>query len=203
MEQDRVKRLRRMVKDINRQRRQMRKKMDILCNDIVSAQGDICKRMEHIAVAADFFESIIGTGELGELFERTAEYLRDQNQNLRVAFFLRGKPIQVFVPDANCQQDDDTDDIPQLEEFITEEVVEGVCKQMRLCDLDDMVKHGLAAGPMVLKGLDAAAVPIREPVAIGFVLIYAAKVEQADIRRLNYIRSGLARAVKFCHANVQ
>ena len=203
MEQEKYKRLRRMVKGINRQRRQMREKMDILCNDIVSAQGDICRRMEHIAVAADFFESILGTGELGEVFERTADYLRDGKSDLRLAFFLRGKPVEVFVPNAHGEEDEEMVDVPALEELITEEVVEGICKQMCTCGLEDMIMHGFAVSPMVLKELEAAAVPIGEPVAIGFALIYGRKVEQADIRRLNYIRRGLAKAVKFCHAQVR
>ena len=202
MEQERYKRLRKIFKAVNLQRRQTRKKMDILCNDMVSAQRDICRKMEQIAATADFFEMILGINELSEICRCAAEYLGAEKKNIKIAIFLRGKSGESSCAETSFYSTEIAD-LPALEDLITEEVVEGICKEMRLCGLDDMIKHGLSVSPMLLKGLQVIAMPIGEPVAAGFVLIYGRRVEEADIRRLNHIRNGLAKAVNFCHAQVR
>jgi len=86
----RDKRVRVLVKRLNKARKAQAKKIDILCNDFVSAQREFIKRLGAISFAANFYEAIVGTGDLDVLLNTAGKLIKEQIPDANISFFLRG-----------------------------------------------------------------------------------------------------------------
>jgi len=85
----RHKRLRLLIRKLNKERKRQAKKIDILCNDLIEAQRDFIKRLNTISFTADFCESIIGRGDLNMLLYTASTLIKEKIANANVSFFLR------------------------------------------------------------------------------------------------------------------
>jgi hypothetical protein len=74
----RQKRLRLLISKLNKERKKQSKKIDIICNDLISAHRDFIKRLNTISFATYFYESIIGITELNKLLFTASNLIKNE-----------------------------------------------------------------------------------------------------------------------------
>jgi hypothetical protein len=193
----RHRRLRLLTKKLNKERKKQAKKIDILCNDLITAQRDFIKRLNTISFTANFYETIIGTTDLSSLIFAAGKHIKDQISDANIAFFLRKAEnfeLHMFETDRPIMPEKQ-----QLENCFTPELVENICKSNKICTLDDMFSMGLAGNPACLNKVSAVTIPLGllGP-SLGFILIYRSSKNKLNLEELNNISaitSGLSRAI--------
>jgi len=197
----RYKTIKLLVRKVNKERKQQAKKIDILCNNLVEAQRDFIKRLNAIAFAANFYESIVGITDFNSLLYTAGKIIRNELPNANIAFFLRGQDnfeLHLFENNKPIALEKQ-----HLENCFTPEVVDNICKANKICTLDDMFAMGLQGNLCKLNKISALAVPLsRLGSALGFILIYHLSQNKLNVEELNNITSvtlGLARALQSCN----
>ena len=196
----RHKRLRLLTAKLNKERKKQAKKIDILCNDFIAAQRDFIKKLNTISFTANFYESIIGTTDLGSLILTAGKLIKDEIGDSNVAFFLRqadGFELHLFKSDQPIALEEQ-----RLENCFTAELVDNICKSNKLCTLDEMLAMGLQGNPIYLNKISAVTIPLgRLSSSPGFILIYrpsANKLTTEELNNITAITCGLSRAIQFC-----
>jgi hypothetical protein len=196
----RHRRLRLLVKKVNRERKRQAKKIDILCNDLVAAQRDFIKRLETVSFKAAFYESIVGTPGLNSLLGLAGKLISEEVPESNVAFFLRHEEgfelhlVESGRPIALEQED--------IENCFTAELVADICRSNRICALDDMFAMGLQGSLTALKSVSAFTIPLgRLGSSLGFILIYRPsqnRLTYEELSNLVAIAPGLSHAIESC-----
>jgi len=196
----RHKRLRLLISKLNKERKNQAKKIDILCNDLISGQRDFIRRLSAISFAAHFCRSIIGITDLGRLLSSAGSLIKDEIADVTVTFFLRQADhctLHMVESDKPI-----TLEKQRLENCFTAELVDSICKSNRLCSLDDMFAVGLQGNLMELNKISAFTVPLgRLAQPLGFILIYRSSENEFTADELNKISAitwGLSRAIQSC-----
>jgi hypothetical protein len=225
---ERHRRLRLLIRKLNKERKMQAKKTDILCNDFISAQGDFIKRLNTINFTANFYEVILGTTDLSSLLHTAGKLMKEEISDSNVAFFLpgfsfskesrNGIPLQqgnfglyVFESDqplvpAVTQVQAITLEKQHLENCFTQELVENICKSNKLCTIDDMFAMGLQGNVMRLSKISAITVPLyRLGSSLGFILIYRLsqnKLTPEELKNISAVTCGLSRAIQSYQTNL-
>lgn len=211
-------RLRLLIKKLNKERKKQAQKIDILCNDLITAQRDFIKKLNIISFSANFYESIIGSAGLEDLLCTAARMIKTETADANVTFFLRpgdepsteikpgfelhmfesGRPVMV----AGAQGSDGVRD--RLENCFSPELMDSICKSNKVCTLDEMFAMDMQGHLSGLKKVSAVTLPlgvIGSP--LGFLLIYHSsenKLTPDEINRIRAITAGLSRAIASCHS---
>ncbi len=200
MDHKREKRIRRLVRKANANRKKQAQQIDILCNDFIGSQKDFVNGLNAINFAANFYESIIGIADLNSLLYSAGKFIKEETAEVHLAFFLRAgesfefhimgsdKPISI---DKGC-----------LEDCFTDELVSSVCKSNKVCGLDDLISMGLCGNPSHLNNMSVATVPLSLlGASLGFILVYRSsknKLTSIELKNLTTIAPGLYRAIQSC-----
>ena len=203
MEQNqRQKRLRLLVSKLNKERKKQAKKIDMLCNDLITAQRDFIKKLTAISYAADFYKSIIGINDLGKLLSTAKKLIINENTETNVSFFLRNtnnSGIYVSESDKSITSKDN-----HLESYFTTEVIENICKSNKICTLDEMFAMGLQGNLIELNKISAFTIPLSQlGRSLGFILIHRpldSKLTSDELNKISAISCGLSRAIQSCKA---
>jgi hypothetical protein len=194
----RQRRLRLLIKRLNKDRKKQAKKIDILCNDLIAAQRDFIERLQPISFTAYFYESIIGLTDADRLMSAASRLIKGEFGDANVTFFLRQAEsfeLYMFPSDKLI-----TAEKSRLENYFGSELVETICKSNRLCTLDDMFAMGLQGNLIRLRRISAATIPLGEfGCPSGFILIWRSAQDRLAAEGLNKICAvapGLARAIK-------
>jgi hypothetical protein len=199
-DKQRHKRLRLMIKKLNRDRKKQNQKIDILCNDLIGAQRNFIKRLGIINFAANFYESIIGTTDLNKLLYTAVEFFKTENTDVNITFFLRQEEnFELFMFES---------DLPiaiekqYLESCFTPELMDNISNSNKVCSLDDMFAMGLQGNPNELNKISAVTIPLGLlGSSLGFILIYGSSVNKLtadEMSRISTVVSGLSRAITSC-----
>jgi hypothetical protein len=225
---ERHRRLRLLVRKLNKERKKQAQKADILCNDFISAQADFIKRLNTINFTANFYEAILGTTDLNSLLYTAGRLIKEEISGSNVAFFLLGFPFRRELPDGAPLQRDSFElyvlesELPlvpavaqvqsvtlekrHLENCFTPELVDNICKSNRLCTLDDMFAMGLQGNLVKLSKISAITVPLyRFGSSLGFILIYRPsqnKLIPEEVKNISAVTCGLSRAIQSCGLNL-
>ena len=195
-------RIRLLVKRLNHQRKKQATQIDLLCNDIITAHKDFLDAVRTSTFAAEFYESLIGVGDLDNLFYTSACTIKKQIPDVNITFFLsQPESFQLYAFDCSTSQ---TDEEHRLEQYFTAQLVRSVAGANRPCDLNELLQMGLHVSPAVLKNSSAITVPIaaNEPAA-AFMLIYKSSPQTLDLRQVAMVCAvtrGLAQAIRACCA---
>jgi hypothetical protein len=199
-DKQRHRRLRLLIKKLNKERKKQAKKVDILCNDLISAHREFIKRLNTISFAASFYESILGTNDLGKLLHVASRFVKDELSHANVTFFLRqaeGFELHMFDSDKPISVEKH-----RLENCLGAELVEDIFKSNKVCTLDDMFAMGLQGNLVGLNKISAVTIPLGEfGQSLGFILIYRPSQERITANELNRICAvtrGLSRAIQAC-----
>jgi hypothetical protein len=195
---DRHRRLRLLLKNLNRQRKRQATKIDILCNDLISAQRAFISRLHAISFAAQFYRSLLGSTDLNDLLSRAARAIKQELPGVSVSFFLRHSD--------NCERYVIRDDpvlppgAPEPEDSFTPELINGICKSNRPCTLDDKVGMGLEGNLEGLNRFSIATLPLKDlGRSLGFVVLYRRSPQvlgAEELDRVNTAMCGLSQAIR-------
>ena len=196
----RHKRLRLLIKKLNKDRKKQNQKIDILCNDLIAAQRDFIKRLGVISFVANFYESIIGTTDLNKLLYTAVEFFRAENEDVNVTFFLRQEEnFELFMFESGLPT---TIEKQYIESCFTPELMDNISKSNKLCSLDDMFAMGLQGNLNELNKISAVTIPLGLlGSSLGFILVYRSsenRLNADEIGRISAVISGLSRAITSC-----
>ena len=199
-DKQRRKRLRLLIKNLNKERKKQAKKIDILCNDFIAAQRDFIKKLNAVSFAASFYESIIGATDLSSLLYAAVRLIKEELDDASVTFFLRRADdfeLHIFESAKPI-----TLEKQHLENSFAPELMDSICKSNKLCTLDDMFAMGLQGNLIDLNKISAVTVPLGlVGSSLGFILIYRSSENKITSDKLNNIwaiTSGLSRAIRSC-----
>lgn len=212
----RNKRLRLLIKKLNKERKRQGQKIDILCNDLIAAQRNVIQRLGIISFTANFYESILGSADLEDLLYTTARIIKTETADANVTFFLRHEddPLtetgpgfelhmfessQPFLFEPMPSFDTDRD---RLENCFSPELMDCICKSNKVCTLDDMFAMGLQGNLTGLNRVSAVTLPLGLPGSLlGFMLLYRSseyKLTTTEIEKIRAVTGGLSRAITAC-----
>jgi FixJ family two-component response regulator len=86
----RFRRLKVAVKRLNESRRLISRKVDLLCNDLVSAYGDLSRQLEDVRTQEGFRKAIAGAKDLEQLLCHAMDWLLREVGYSNVAVYLAG-----------------------------------------------------------------------------------------------------------------
>jgi len=191
-------RLRRLTKQLNKERKQQAKKTDILCNDFIAAQKDFIKKLNIISFTASFYESIIGTTDLNNLLYTAVRLIKDQVDDANVTFFLRqDENFELHIFESTKPI---TIGKQHLENCFTPELMDNICQANKICTIEDFFAMGLQGNLTGLNKISAVTVPLGRPgSSLGFILVYRSsenKVTADELKGISAVTSGLSRAIQ-------
>lgn len=196
----RNRRLRLLVRKVNKEQKKQAKKIDILCNDIIAAHRDFIKKLNTISFTADFYESIVGITDLSTLLYTVGKLIEDEIPDANLAFFLRQADsfkLHLFESDQPIALEKQ-----RLENCFTAELVDNICKSNRILDLDGLFAMGLEGSPAMLNKLSAVTIPLgRLGPSLGFILICRPcenKLTNEELNGIWAVTCGLSRAIQSC-----
>jgi len=206
-DEQRHKRLRLLLKRLNKERKKQSRQIDILCNDLIGAQRNFIRKLSTISFIASFCESIIGMTDLNNLLCTAARTVKAETSDAFVCFFLRqGDDFQlhVFESTTGTRQDTVALERQHLEACFNHELTDNICKANKVCTLDEMFALGLQGNPIGLNRLSVVSVPLVLPgVSLGFMLLARPaekKFTAEETDRVTSASYGLSRAIAGCAA---
>jgi hypothetical protein len=219
VDEQRHRRLRFLVKKLNKERKKQAQKIDILCNDLIAAQRSFIKRLGTISFIANFCESIVGATDLNNLLYTAVRIIKAETADANVIFFLKngggfelyafesshpitfekGHPFDCAHPALVAKPPVGGD---RLEACFSPELMDGICKSNKVCTLDDMFAMGLQGNLVGLNKVSAVTVPLGlSGSSLGFMLLYRSsqdKLTAEEIERISAITYALSRAIASC-----
>jgi hypothetical protein len=193
----RYQRVRQVVRGLNRARRVQAKKIDILCNDMVSAHRDFIERLKPLTFSVQFYEAILGCGDLNVLVERVGAMIGTAAPEASVAIFLlSGEGYELHISGENRPIEVDAG---SFEGCFTAHLVARLSGCGRICMLEDMLGMGLRSDLAGLEGLSAASVPLSNFGRVfGFILLYRTAdkgLTGGELAKVSAIVPGLSSAI--------
>lgn len=199
-DKQRHRRLRLLIKKLNKKRKKQAKKIDILCNDFIAAQRDFIKSLKTISFIANFYESIIGIRDLNSLLYTVAKLIKEENTEANVTFFLRQSDnFELYMFESERPI---TIEKQHLENSFTPELMDNICKSNKICTLDDMFAMGLQGNLIGLNKISGMTIPLGlHGSSLGFILICRSsenKLTTEEISNISAVNCGLTRAIQSC-----
>ena len=170
-DKNRHKRIRLLLKKLNKERKKQAEKIDILCKDLIGAQRNFIKRLKIINFKANFYESIIGTTNLDNLLCTAVELIREEIPKANIIFFLR----QTETSEPHFYENEQVIPLEKqfLEKSFSPELIDNICASNEICNLDDMFAMGLQGNPKDFGKISAMTIPMNSPeTSFGFIFIY-------------------------------
>jgi hypothetical protein len=196
----RHKRLRLLVRKLNKERKRQASQIDILCNDLIAAHRGFVKRLGGVSFAGTFYKNLLGDTELRGLLVKAGRFIREEFPGTNVTFFLR-HPEGCRLYAVNNQDACQVEDQP-LEELFSPELVDNLCKSNRVCLLNEMFGMGLDGNLNELGNVSAAAFPLNDlGRSLGFMLLYrpmSHPLRQEELQKVGLVTCGLSHAIKGC-----
>lgn len=195
---ERQRRLRLLIKKLNKERKRQASKVDILCNDLVGAQREFVRRLNQIGFAARFYKGLLGAADLRTVVIQAGRLIREELQGARVVLFLRqgeGGETRAWDVEPAC----DSQEV-RLEEYLTPDLAAGISKSNRLCTMDDLFGMGLEGNRQVLNQFSAATVPLNDlGRSLGFLLLCRSvehPLQNDELERVTLVTCGLSQAIR-------
>ena len=203
-DKQRHRRLRLLIKKLNKTRKKQAKKIDILCNDFIAAQRNFIKSLKTISFIANFYESIIGITDLNSLLYSVVHLIKEENTDANVTFFLRQSDnFELFMFES---EQPITLEKQHLENSFTPELMDNICNSNNVSTLDDMFAMGLQCNLIGLNKISGVTIPLGQPgSSFGFALVYRSsenKLTTEEIINISAVTCGLSRAIQSCQATL-
>ena len=196
----RQRRLRLLVKRVNKERKRQACKIDLLCNDLIAAQRDFIHRLDGIRFAAQFYKSLLGAADPQALLSRAARSIQEELPGTNVSFFLR-RSEETALQVSQRHEALLIDDKP-LEDCFNPDLVENICKTNKPCTVDEMFGMGLEGNPQGFKRISLATLPLSDlSRSLGFVLLsrpISQPLTAEELHRTGLVLCGLSHAIAGC-----
>lgn len=196
----RQKRLRLLVKKLNRERKRQASQIDILCNDLIAAHRSFVERLNGISFAASFYKNLLGESDLRCLLMRAGQFLEKELPSANITFFLR-QPEGCRIPTFESQAALLIEGRP-LEDSFSPALVDEICKANRPCTLNELFELGLEGNVGAFNEVSMATLPLNDlGRSLGFVLLYRpvpCRLRPDELRKAGLITCGLSHAIAGC-----
>lgn len=192
--------MRLLTKKLNKERKKQGKQIDILCNDLISAQRDFMKRLKIVSFTANFYESILGATDLNHLLYTAVELIKEQIDGANVTFFICR--TETFEQHSFENGHAVTLEKEHFGSCFSPELIDNICAANKVCTLEDMFAMGLHGKLVELSKISAVTVPLDGCCSqSGFMLVYRSserKLTADEIGSISAVRNGLSRAIASC-----
>jgi len=195
---ERYKRLRLLIRKVNKQRKQQANQIDILCRDLIGAQRSFLHRLQDVGFAAEFYRSLLGCADVNGILARAGRIIKQELPGTGVTFFLRqpdGCELHACPGDESLYGEQQGP-----HECFDPDLVESICKHNRACTLEDILDVGANGDLGTLSRFSLVTLPLSDlGRSLGFVLIYCPRpqvLNMADVHRIVPVMRGLAQAVR-------
>jgi hypothetical protein len=208
---ERHKRLRLLIRKMNKQRKRQANQIDILCHDLIGAQRSFIHRLQDVGFAAEFYRSLLGSTDVNGVLARAGRIIKQELPGAGVTFFLRQPDgCEPGFPNAKCSVWGTPHPCPGDESLCGEQqgphecfdpdLVESICKHNRPCTQEEILDLGANGDLATLRRFSLVTLPLSDlGRSFGFVLIYCPRpqvLNMADVRRIVPVMRGLAQAVR-------
>ena len=201
----RHKRLRVLVRELNQQRKQQGQKIDILCHDLITAQREFIKRLEQISFTSMFYRSMLGVSDVDTVLHIAGTFFSDMLPDARVYCWIKRNPkwdCRLLWDGFQIEHESEA-----LERYFSDEVIQDICLSRHCCALGDCVQKGLSISAEIEARYSVAVLPLFDKWrSVGAILIYGDSehpLENKNIERIEYVTSGLSKAIETCLASSQ
>lgn len=201
-DKQRHKRLRLLTKGLNKERKKQALQIDILCNDLIAAQRGFIQMLKTVSFTASFYESIVGIIDLNDLLFTAFKQIRRENDDTRIAFFLRRAgsfETHIFYSDQATAFEKE-----QLESCFSQGLIESICRSNKVCTLEDIFEMDLGGDLTALNGTSAVTIPLGAfGSSSGFMLICRDadnKLTDDEISDISAVNSGFSQAIARCQS---
>jgi hypothetical protein len=202
VDEQRHKRLRFLVRRLNKERKKQAQKIDILCNDLIAAQRNFIKRLSAISFIASFCESIVGATDQNNLLYTAVRIIKAETAGASVIFFLKNGDDPSAGLRAAAVENAKFPTAGGVEACFGPELIDGICKSNKVCTLEDMFAMGLQGNLVGLNKISAVTIPLGlSGSSLGFILLYRSsqnKFTLEEIEKISAITYGLCRAIASC-----
>jgi hypothetical protein len=200
LENQRDKRLRFLVRQLNRIRHIQAKKIDILCNDLIGAQKDCIKLLGRLGFVVDAYEVLMGLTDKSAALETAAELIRPAVCAPNVWFLLlEQNNLRVHSYDSDPRL---AVDAKPLTDCFTMAMVQRICASNKVCLAEDLPALGLDSNPAVFDKICLAVIPLAiGSLPLGLILVYrpaGSEFTAAELQKITAMTPGLARIIRYC-----
>jgi hypothetical protein len=189
-------RIRRVVSELNRIRHIQSRKIDILCNDIITSQKKFLNHLQIMGIHINLFESILGENCLEHVLDAAGEAIPMLAGDASAAIWL-GNSFETHVFD---DQEFTSEQADLIESCLNAEFANKIYKSRRCIELEELFEMGLPESD-VLRKLSAVVIPMQNVCRQGFILLYrnaGRPITQQEISNVSAVVPGLSRAIKAC-----
>jgi hypothetical protein len=194
-------RIRRVVSELNKQRRLQSRKIDILCNDIVASQRNFLNQLKIMNLQIGLYESLIGEHGIEHVLDEAADTIETLVGGANIAIWLaNGFESHVFD-----EQEFTSEQTDLIESCFNGELADKIYKSHRCMELEELSEIGLPEAE-ILTQLSAAVIPLQDSCQQGFILIYRAAarpITPQEIDTVALLIPGLSKAVRACYKALQ
>jgi len=194
IQEDRNKRVRLLVKVLNKDRKKQARQIDLLCHDLVDAQRAFVRRLETIGFAAGLYKSLLGVQDTEQVIRIIINEVQSQFPSMDVNFvFRQADGCKIYPLETTTR--DEGHPVDAFDRALTD----AVCKANKACDLDDLLGMGLAISPQKASRIQMTTLPLPQGGrSLGFIVLTspaAVKVPPRIIEQMTLAGSGISQAV--------
>ena len=191
--------VRRLCRDLNRQRRRLRHKVDLLCQDLVESNQGLNHRVEELRLAHDFQSSLTGQFDLQYVLHMSLQRMKKfLPESSGAAYLFESGLFEAHLAGAWYQ---DAGDITEIEDAFRQTAVAAIAGDGAALRIDDAGAWPAFNSKLreSLAGLSLVALPLRgDSNLIGVVIFYRSAdtpFTSDDQQRLRPYLDPLSRAV--------
>ena len=153
----RKKRVRLMVKTLNKDRKKQAKQIDLLCHDLIDAQRAFIQRLENIGFAAGLYKSLLGVQTTEQVLQILVNEVQSLLPSMDVNLVLRQEAGCKIYPLETTTRDEG-----HPVDVFDGALVDVVCRANKICHLDDLLGMGLSISPQKASRTQMTTVPMPQ-----------------------------------------
>lgn len=205
MQPQRRQRIKRVIKQLNAERKIQKTKTEILCKDLVNAQKKIVNQIQDFNFTLDFCQRIVGQTSLPKLMSETESVINTYFSHCGIGIFL----LQSNGFEFHLSADDDAIEfnLSKIEACFNADLVQKICQSNAICSLDDMFAMSFDSDITLLNKLSVFTIPISGfGPSQGFILLWRKTenpIEKIEIQKLRSAAPILAKAIKSCYEKIE
>jgi len=195
----RYRKLRRLCRELNRNRRRLREKVDLLCRDLVQSNVALTRTVQDLRRAYEFQTELVGEFDQRYMLHKALRLIRREVFESSAALYLT--TADEFAAHLTSAWYDDARDIAEIEQALRRSVVPVVRKTGRRVLVPDATNWTTVAPALrkLLAGLSILALPVlEERELLGVMVLYRDATRPLTDRETHTVESfipPLARAL--------
>ena len=190
----RNKRVRLMVKALNKDRKKQGRQIDLLCHDLIDAQRAFVRRLETIGFAAGLYKSLLGVQNTEQVLRILVNEVQSTLPSMDINLVLRQENGCKVYPMAATTRDEG-----HPVDAFDGALVDVVCRANKTCHLDDLLGMGLSISPQKASRIQMTTLPMPQGGrCMGFIVLTSpanVTVPSDVIEQVALIVSGISQAV--------